>query len=261
MIKSGKMTNPTDKSGAKASAAGAVRGLMRQALKGALATLHPATGGPYASLVTVATGFDGRPLMLLSGLAVHTQNLKADPRVSLMIDGTSATGDPLAGGRVSLMGRIGVTTDAADRRRFLARHPDADMYASFADFAFYSLAITHAHFVGGFGRIVDLSAADVLVGIDDASGLLAAEDEIVAHMNADHADAVGLYAALAVGPSAAAAEWRMSGLDPEGLDLIASDGRTARVGFAQRVTGPGTARQALVALAAKARTEFGAAGH
>jgi Pyridoxamine 5'-phosphate oxidase len=103
------MASTTSKPGLDAALA--ARNIVRQALKGALATLdragpeHPG-GHPYASLVTVATTPQGRPIFLLSGLALHTQNLKADPRASLMIDATSLAGDPLAGGRVTLIGRI-----------------------------------------------------------------------------------------------------------------------------------------------------------
>lgn len=247
------MAEKLEKSGPKASAAVAVRSLTRQALKGALATLLPSTGAPYASLVTLATTVEGAPLLLLSRLAVHTQNLAADSRVSVMIDGTSPAGDPLAGGRVSLMGRIAITADAAHRRRFLNRHPEAEMYAGFSDFAFYQLHVETAHFVGGFGRIVDLDASDVLIDVSGAAALAAAEDDILEHMNADHADAVALYAASSGSADSMSGTWRMCGIDPEGLDVRGPSG-AARLNFSSPIATPGDARRALAALASQARS-------
>src|ERR1041385_6728036 len=63
----------------------AARTLLREARSGALATLMTGSGDPYCSLVNVATGADGAPLLLISRLAVHTKNILADPRVSLML--------------------------------------------------------------------------------------------------------------------------------------------------------------------------------
>jgi putative heme iron utilization protein len=208
------------------------------------------TGHPYASLVTLATEPDGAPLMLISKLALHTQNLAADPRASLLIDGTSAAGDPLAGGRVTLIGRAEPTASPTARGRFLARHSHAEGYAGFPDFAFYTLKPEGAHYIGGFGRILDLLPSDLLLDLGGAETLVAAEDGIVAHMNADHAGALELYATqLCGGPGG---PWRMTGIDPEGCDLVC-DGEARRVLFASRITSPGEARQELVRLAADAR--------
>ncbi len=230
------------------------RELVRKALKCALGTLasqrpHRA-GDPYVSLVTVAATMSGAPLMLISKLALHTQNLAANSKASLLFDGTSATGDPLAGGRVTLMGRVAVTQDPANRCRFLERHPASAMYAGFPDFAFYEFNIESAHFIGGFGRIVDLKPADLLIDLSAADALAGSEADVVAHMNADHADALKLYAtrlgARGDGP------WRMTGLDPEGFDLVC-DGDAARLRFAQPVNSPDAARREFVSMAAQAR--------
>ncbi len=218
-----------------------------------MATLDRQNGGPYASLVTLATAAAGAPLILISRLAIHTQNILADPRVSLMIDGTSAEGDPLAGGRVSLMGRLAVTEDGHDKRRFLARHPEAEMYAAFSDFAFYRLDLERAHFVGGFGRIVDLTPADILIDVNSAASLLEAEPGIISHMNEDHADALAIYAARALGVQQDPVAWKMTGIDPEGLDMLGPSG-PLRVNFPAPIATPGEARKALAALAAEART-------
>lgn len=141
--------------------------LMSQAGKASLATLERGTGHPYVSLVTVALDCEGRPLMLLSALARHTRNLEADGRASLLFEPTSlASGDPLAGGRVTVVGRVDMV-DPADpsfddvRARFLAHNPEAEGYAGFSDFRFYRLEIVTAHFIGGFGRIVEVSASEL----------------------------------------------------------------------------------------------------
>jgi putative heme iron utilization protein len=249
------MADPTGKSGLNIPPGKAVKGLLRRALKASLATLERQNGGPYASLVTLSTAADGTPLMLLSRLAVHTQNVLADPRAGLLIDGTSAQGDPLAGGRVSLAGRVTVTENGADKRRFLARHPEAEMYAAFTDFAFYRLQIERAHYVGGFGRIVDLQPSDILLDVSAAPSLIEAEPGIVEHMNADHADALALYAARALGGPQDPAAWKMTGIDPEGLDIVGPSG-PLRIDFSAPIATPGDARKALALLAHEARTAF-----
>lgn len=228
----------------------ATRKLVRSALKGALATLEASSGHPYASLVTLATDVDGTPLLLISTLALHTQNLKSDARASLLFDGTDAAGDPLAGGRVTLIGQARRAQRTTARERFLARHPHARGYADFPDFAFYELAPERAHFIGGFGRIVDLGPADLLIDTSDAAPLIAAHADIVTHMNDDHAAAIALYATALAG--APGGPWRMTGLDPEGFDLVC-DGTTCRLAFTNRVATPDEARREFVALAALAR--------
>src|SRR4029453_9565951 len=110
----------------------AAKKLLRGGRSGALATLMPASGDPYCSLVNVATAADGAPLLLISRLAVHTKNILADPRVSVMIDG-GKPGDALQGARVMLMGAAATTDDPEARRRYLDRQPEAEMFAGFAD--------------------------------------------------------------------------------------------------------------------------------
>lgn len=229
--------------------------LLREARKAALATLDRQGGGPYASLVTLATAANGAPLILISRLALHTQNVLADARAGLLIDGTSAAGDPLAGGRVSLTGRLVETPSEHDKRRFLARHPDAAMYAAFSDFAYYRFEIARAHFVGGFGRIVDLAPDEILLDLSGAGRLLEAEPEIIEHMNDDHADALAAYAGRLIGEQQEPGAWKMTGIDPEGLDIV-GPGRALRIDFPERIASPGDARKGLAALAAEARTAF-----
>ena len=228
----------------------AAKKLLREGRSWALATLLPPAGDPYCSLVHVATAPDGAPLLLISRLAVHTKNILADPRVSLMLDERNE-GDPLQGARVMLMGTAAATDDAEARRRYLARQPEAEMFAGFADFAFYRMELKAAHLVAGFGRIVDLKPQDILTDTADAAELIAAEPGILAHMNDDHADAVRLYATKLLG--APDGEWRCVGCDPEGLEL--QHGRTAlRLPFRQRVRSTGVLRQVLKQMADEART-------
>jgi heme iron utilization protein len=227
----------------------AAKKLMREARSGALATLMAGSGDPYCSLVNVAGAADGTPLLLISKLAVHTRNALADPRVSLMLD-ERKEGDPLQGARVMLMGALTKTESADARRRYLAQQPEAEMFAGFGDFAFYQLQLRGAHLVAGFGRIVDLTPADLLIDLAGAEALIAAEPEVIAHMNADHAATCRLYAQKLLG--APEGDWRCVGCDPEGLDLQL--GRTGlRLPFPRRVTEPGALRAVLKQMADEAR--------
>jgi len=227
----------------------AAKKLTREARSGALATLMAGAGDPYCSLVNVAPAADGAPLLLISRLAVHTRNILADARVSLMLDERKA-GDPLQGARVTLMGTAARTESADARRRYLAYQPEAEMFAGFGDFAFYEVRLKGAHLVAGFGRIVDLAPADLLTELAGAEALMAAEPEVIEHMNADHAGACRLYATRLLG--APDGEWRCVGCDPDGLDLQCE--RTGlRLPFPQRVTQPGALRAVLKQMAEQAR--------
>jgi putative heme iron utilization protein len=227
----------------------ATKKLLREGRSGALATLLPGSGDPYCSLVNVATAVDGAPLLLLSTLALHTENILADERVSLMVD-ERKEGDPLEGARVMVMGTCAQSSDQSSGPSYLRRHPEAEAFANFADFAFYRIEIARAHLVAGFGRIVDLKPQDVLTDVSDARALIESEPDAIAHMNADHADACRLYATRLLG--APDGNWRCVGIDPEGLEL--QKGRTAlRLPFPQRVTDPGPLRALLKQLADQAR--------
>src|SRR5204863_5327428 len=120
------------------------------------------------------------------------------------------------------------------------------------DFSFYRMAIEQGHLVAGFGRIVDLSAQQLLVDVSDAADLLAAEAGAVEHMNADHADAIRLYATKLLG--ADDGEWRMISVDPEGCDL-ALGAQRLRLRFPMRVTGATALRKTLVELVSEARAK------
>ena len=122
----------------------AAKKLLRESRSGALATLMPGSGDPYCSLVNVATLADGSPVLLISRLAVHTKNILADPRVSLMLE-ERREGDPLQGARVMLSGKARLNDDPEARRRYLDRQPEAEMFAGFADFGFNTIDIGGAN--------------------------------------------------------------------------------------------------------------------
>ena len=229
----------------------AVKSLLRRSRQGALATLMAGSGDPYCSLVNVASHPDGSPILLISRLALHTKNLLADPRVSLMLD-ERVEGDPLEGSRIMLSGRAEEVTAGREavRARYLNAHPTAEAFVDFKDFSFFRIIPVGTHLVAGFGRILDLKPAQFLTETSDATELLDAEQGAVEHMNADHQEALGLYATRLLG--AAAGGWRCSGIDPDGIDLQAGN-RTLRLDFPELVTSPGELRKMLVRLAEQAR--------
>ncbi|MCS3761735.1 hypothetical protein GGE24_003742 [Bradyrhizobium centrosematis] len=213
------------------------------------------SGDPYCSLVNLASHPDGSPILLISALAVHTRNILADSRVSLMLD-ERAAGDPLEGARIMLSGRAEQADSEREllQRRYLNAHPSAEGFVSFKDFSFFRIRPTGTHLVAGFGRIVDLKPERFLTDLTGAEDLLAAEEGAVDHMNADHREAMGLYATKLLG--AAAGDWRCTGCDPDGLDM--QDGQIAlRLDFPERVTDGTSLRKMLVRLAGEARSKVG----
>jgi putative heme iron utilization protein len=229
----------------------AARRLVRSRDRAALGTSF--AGRPFVSLVAAACDSDASPLLLLSDLAQHTKNLVAESSVSLLFEDVAEQADPLAGPRLTLLGRAERCDDPRAAARFAARHPASAAYAGFADFHLYRVSIERGHLVAGFGRIAWIEAAELSFGAD-AGALAAAEPEILDHMNRDHAEAIELYARHLLGRRAAA--WQMTGIDPEGLDLRCS-GETARLDFAAPVLNPAAARRELVALAQAAREATG----
>ncbi len=233
-------------------AAKLARSLLRRSRQGALATLMPGSGDPYCSLVNVASHPDGSPILLISRLALHTRNLLGDARLSLMLD-ERAEGDPLEGSRIMLAGQA-EQADGDDvailRRRYLNAHPSSEVFVNFKDFSFFRIRPTGAHLVAGFGRIVDLKPEQFLTDISDAASLLEAEQGAVDHMNADHREAMNLYATKLLG--AKSADWRCTGCDPDGMDLQAG-ATTLRLDFPRRIVTPAALRQVLKQLADQAR--------
>src|SRR6202171_687312 len=214
----------------------------------------PGPGAPFCSRANVASHAAGSPILRISRLALHTKNILGDSRVALMLD-ERAEGDPLEGSRIMLAGRA-EEAGAGDleiwRRLYLNAHPTAEVFVNFKDFSFFRIRPAGAHLVAGFGRIVDLRPAQFLTDLSDAGSLLEAEQGAIQHMNADHRDAMNLYATRLLG--ADAADWHCTGCDPDGIDMQ-SGAKTLRLDFPERVTGPGELRQMLVRLAGEARAK------
>jgi putative heme iron utilization protein len=234
------------------------RTLVAQISTGTLCTLAlEPEGYPYGSFVTVA--FDaGNPIFLISGLAEHTKNLERDPRASLLVsEGGSA--DPLANGRVTMLGRCTRVEGDGGRARaaFFAAHPNSSYYADFRDFAFWTLHVDDVRYIGGYGRMSWISEADWRAAEPDPLGPSAAG--IIAHMNADHADAMVLYC-KAFSRATAIASASMTGIDRYGFEMSAmtSQGpRPVRLAFGQPVGTPEEARAALISLLKDARSKMG----
>lgn len=127
------------------------RALMHSRATASLGTLMD--GRPYVSLVLIAFDADGAPLLLISRLAQHTRNILADPRVSLLFDGTEGLPDPLTGPRLTVLGAAAACNDPEALARYVERHPSAHAYAGFSDFQLYKVTVERAHHVAGFGKI------------------------------------------------------------------------------------------------------------
>lgn len=208
-----------------------VRRIARSAATAALGTLTT-EDGPFVTLVTVATDIDGAPLLLLSGLAAHTRHLARDGRASLLMQAPAGEGkDPLTGARVTVLGSfLPVARDEAGHGRllgrFLARHPEAEGYASFGDFSIHRMAVDGVHLVAGFGRIARLSGLDLLVPPAVADAFAAAETSLLDDFNGD-----GL---------------RLVAIDPDGVDV--ADNGIKRLSFPRRAADPGEIRALLAGL-------------
>jgi putative heme iron utilization protein len=226
--------------------------LERTGTLGSLSRRHP--GHPFVSIMPYATDAEGRPLLLISALAMHTQNLEADPRASLLI-AQGGSEDPLALARVTLMGRavrLGIAERTAARDAYLARHPNAVHWVDFEDFAFWRLDLADVYFVGGFGAMGWVEAGDYGTGRPDP--LADAARGIIEHMNQDHADALVAYARVLGGVEAEAAE--MVAVDRLGFKLRvrAADGlHGCRIAFTHEVTTVERCRTVLIEMLADCR--------
>lgn len=200
------------------------------------------------SRVNVATAMNGAPFFLISALTAHFNALVHDRRASLLV-GEPGKGDPLAHPRLTLSGHA-VRVDDATRiehlyRRYLARHPKSQLYIDLPDFAFWRLEVEEVSYNGGFARAYRPEPADLLTDLAGVEDLVDIEAGAIEHMNASHADAVDHYAHLA---GKRGADWRLIGIDPEGLDLAKADA-VARLWFEERIVDASELRPKLVALA------------
>ncbi len=224
---------------------------------GTLSTLsvkHP--GHPFGSLMPYALDGRGQPLFLISTMAMHTQNLQADPRASLLVTQPGWAGDPLAAGRVTLMGEALPLPDAESpeaRKTYLARHPNAAYWVDFEDFGFYRLEVSDVYFVGGFAAMDWVSALEYLTARSDP--LADAAAGIIEHMNRDHPDALVTFARVLAG--AEADEASMVAVDRLGFKLRLRRGErlwSARIAFPREVTTANETRQVLIDMLKAARS-------
>jgi putative heme iron utilization protein len=234
------------------------RTLVAQISTGTLCTLaHDPEGYPYGSFVTVA--FDsGNPIFLISELAEHTKNLERDSRASLLVaEGGSA--DPLASGRVTMLGPCARVRGAGGSARaaFFGAHPNSTYYADFRDFAFWKLHVDYVRYIGGYGRMSWISKADWHAAEPDPLGPSAAG--MIAHMNADHVDAMVLYC-KAYSKATDVTSASMTGVDRYGFDVSAmtpQGPRLVRLAFAKPVSTPEEVRAALISMVKDARSKLG----
>ena len=120
-----------------------------------------ADASPYGSLVGYCMAENGAPVLLISDLAWHTRHLKADPRGSLLIVDAAAP-VALAGARVTVLGVFRQVEARLVRDSYLERHPDAAIYADFADFSFWQMEPQQVHAIAGFGRIETFAGSELL---------------------------------------------------------------------------------------------------
>ncbi|HEY8513983.1 MAG TPA: DUF2470 domain-containing protein [Candidatus Binatia bacterium] len=221
-----------------------------------------ATGYPFGSVAPYGVDARGRPTFLISAMAVHTQNLAADARASLLVTQPGAGDDPLALGRVTLLGDVARVADdevAAVREDYLARHESARSWVDFGDFAFYRMEVRDVYFVAGFGAMgwIDAEA----YGAAEPDPLADVAPGILNHMNEDHADALQLYARVFAGVEAS--EATMTSVDRLGFHVRVREGerlRGIRINFPREVRSTGDARAVLVEMVREARQRVGNAG-
>jgi putative heme iron utilization protein len=238
------------------SRAGQVRALLRAARQASLATADGTT--PYAALVTPACTGDLSIVLLLSELSLHTAQLRANPHCALLCTAPGGVGlyNPQTLARVTVVCEAAVDPDPALRRRYLALHPYAALYAGFEDFHIWRLRIRSGQLVSGFAQAWRFGAGDVLPDAARAAAIAAAEDEVLRHCNAAHAAAMD---AIGVAYGGSVGRWALSGVDGDGCDLIGGDAY-ARVAWPHPVADVEALHHALVALARQARGHGAQAG-
>jgi hypothetical protein len=235
------------------------RTLMHLGRTGTLSSqLRRRAGFPFGSVAPYGLDGLGRPTFLISTMAVHTQNLSADPHASLLVTQPGWTDDPLAGARLTLVGPV--TALAGDavagvRADYLARHENARFWVDFDDFGFYRMEVEDLYYVAGFGAMGWVEAVDYRSAAPDPLADHAAG--ILDHMNADHADALVLYSRAFAGLDAEQAT--MTGIDRMGFRVRARAGdrlQGLRINFPREVRTPLEARTVLVEMVREAREQL-----
>ncbi|MFY9530663.1 MAG: DUF2470 domain-containing protein [Candidatus Acidiferrales bacterium] len=223
---------------------------------GSLSTLsRKQQGFPFGSVMPYGLDDRGHPVFLVSTMAMHTQNVQADPRSSLLVTQPDASGDPLGASRVTLLGNIVPVPEpevAEARKLYLARYANSNYWVDFEDFSFYRMEVVDVYYVGGFGVMGWVSALEYYRGQPDP--LADTATDIIQHMNTDHGDALVLLARVFAGIESQ--EVAMTSVDRLGFQvrLKTQDGtRGARIAFLGEVSSPAEARNALVDMVAQAR--------
>jgi len=224
---------------------------------GSLSTLsRKQPGFPFGSVMPYGLDDHGRPIFLISTMAMHTQNLQADPRASLLVTQDDAGADPLGASRVSLVGNVLLLQEpevAEARKLYLARYAYSKYWVDFEDFSFYRMDVVDVYYVGGFGVMGWVSAAEYDRSQPDP--LADSMTEIIQHMNADHKDALVLLAREFA--RIESEEASMTAVDRLGFHvrLKTADGmRGARIAFLREVANPTETRKVLVEMVQQARS-------
>ena len=231
--------------------------LVRTARHAALAVVDAGSGAPGVSRVGLATDIDGTPIVLVSGLAPHTAALRANPRCALLV-GEVGKGDPLAHPRISISAEAeAVPRDGTEhqrlRTRYLNHQPKARLYVDLGDFRFFRLEPMAASLNGGFGKAYAMQAEHLLTRTGVTPALIGKEAAAVAHMNADHAEAIELYARHYL--NAPAGHWVLTGIDEEGITLALGDD-VRRIVFDAPLTSAEDMHITLVRMARQARSQI-----
>jgi putative heme iron utilization protein len=223
---------------------------------GSLSTLsRKQPGFPFGSVMPYALDPRGRPIFLISTMAMHTQNVHGDPRASLLVTQTDASGDPLGGSRVTVVGNVLIISEAEiaeARSLYLERYENSKYWVDFEDFSFYRMDVIDVYYVGGFGVMGWVAASDYEQAQPDP--LADSAVAIIEHMNADHKDALILLARVFGG--VASDEAAMTAVDRLGfhLRLKTSDGiRGARIAFLREVRDAAQTRKVIVEMVQQAR--------
>jgi heme iron utilization protein len=212
-------------------------------------------GFPFGSLLPYAMDTGGHPIFLISTMAMHTKNLQADSRASLLVTQPGVSGDPLAASRVTLVGNAKPVAEAelaTARAIYLKRHPNSNQWVEFEDFSFYFLDVVDVYYIGGFGVMGWVPSTDY--DRAQADPLLDSAPEIIAHMNKDHADALVLLTRAATGINPQKA--RMTSVDRLGFQVhlqTEAGSKVERLSFPRAVGSPVEARTALIEMVALAR--------
>ncbi len=232
--------------------------LVYLARMGSLSTLsRKQPGFPFGSVMPYGSDDHGRPIFLISTMAMHTQNLQADPHASLLVTQQDADGEPLGASRGTLLGNVLPVPKpelAEARELYLQRHANSKYWVDFEDFSFYRMDVVDVYYVGGFGVMGWVSASDY----DDSQPDPLADSmaEIIQHMNADHKDALVMLARTFAHIDST--EATMTAVDRLGFHVrlkTAEGMRGVRIAFLQEVRDVTETRKILVEMVRQARSQ------